>query len=130
MCDNSRNMASQAKNAEFEIADLAAKHNRELESPNFRRSLTLNIYAWADPAHALLEILQNADDAGPAGDNSSVSIEFNFRSDGLIVRHDGQPFSSDDARGICSIGDSTKSAEKHIGFMGIGFKFQVLDFEF
>jgi len=105
------------------VADIAKRHREELEaSENLRRSLALHVHAWPDPAHALLEILQNADDAGPRPASGGVSIEFRLLEGALLVEHDGREFSATDVKALCSVGDTAKSAEKHIGFMGIGFK--------
>lgn len=72
---------------------------------------------YAERSHFILELLQNAEDAG------ATSIEFRVCTDKLEVRHDGRAFTPDDVQGICSVGQSTKkSVANKIGRFGIGFK--------
>lgn len=72
---------------------------------------------YAERSHFILELLQNAEDAG------ARSVEFRILQDQLEVRHDGRVFSADDVQGICSVGQSTKkSIANKIGRFGIGFK--------
>ena len=102
---------------------IARDHKKQLANAEMlRKSLPLHVHAWADPAHALLEILQNADDSGPRPGKDGISIDFRFEEDGFVVDHDGCEFCEEDVKGISGIGNTTKSSEKHIGFMGIGFK--------
>lgn len=61
------------------------------------------------------ELLQNAIDAG------ATAIRLEEISDGLLIEHDGRPFTEKDVRALCSRGISTKGAGT-VGFMGIGFK--------
>ncbi len=72
---------------------------------------------YAERSHFILELLQNAEDAG------ATSVEFRVCNDKLEVRHDGRVFTPDDVQGICSVGQSTKkSVANKIGRFGIGFK--------
>ena len=73
---------------------------------------------YADPAHFILELLQNAQDVG------ATRIAFELRRDQLDVRHDGTPFNEADVRGVCGIARSTKEADdpEQIGRFGVGFK--------
>ncbi len=70
---------------------------------------------YTDPAHFLMELIQNAEDAGARLWRLTVMPER------LLVEHDGVPFDARDAVGVLSIGQTTKSAEQ-IGFFGVGFK--------
>ncbi|MBW2124059.1 MAG: hypothetical protein JRH07_19745, partial [Deltaproteobacteria bacterium] len=50
-------------------------------------------------------------------------IRFDLHGNRLEVRHDGRPFSEADVRGICGVGEGTKSEDlTQIGKFGIGFK--------
>ena len=85
------------------------------------RTLT-NLYA--EPAHFIFELLQNAEDAlrrrGPNWRGSRV-VTFHL-SDGLLrVDHFGEPFNEADVQAICSVGETTKDLTD-IGSFGIGFK--------
>lgn len=70
---------------------------------------------YTDPGHFLIELLQNAEDAG------AKSWRVVFDKDKLIVWHDGIPFDTRDVVGITSIGQTTKRKQQ-IGFFGVGFK--------
>jgi hypothetical protein len=72
---------------------------------------------YTDRTHFIFELLQNAEDAGAS------SIQFNLCEDRLEVRHNGRPFNEADVRGVCGVGDGTKSEDlTQIGKFGIGFK--------
>lgn len=68
------------------------------------------------PRHIVSELLQNADDAGAA--EAIVRIE----NDMFIFEHDGEDFTEEHFRSLCSFGYSNKRALHTIGFRGIGFK--------
>lgn len=75
--------------------------------------------------HFIYELLQNAEDAlkRRACKTGSLSIQFSLFPDHLRVSHFGQIFNEQDVRGICGIGESTKSKDlTSIGRFGIGFK--------
>lgn len=81
---------------------------------NFSQILT-GIYE--NPAHFLYELVQNAEDA-----RASV-VEFDLRTDCLVIRHDGRRFNLRDVQGVTGIGESPKVDDlTEIGRFGIGFK--------
>lgn len=88
---------------------------------NSIRTLT-NLYA--EPAHFVFELLQNAEDAlRRRGANwcGPRAVKFQL-SDGLLrVGHFGIPFNEADVQSICSVGETTKELTD-IGRFGIGFK--------
>lgn len=90
---------------------------------NYGRLLA-NLYA--DPAHFILELLQNAEDALGKRDpewQGTRSVSFRLAEDDLRVKHSGRPFDEADVRGICEIGESEKADDvTAIGRFGIGFK--------
>jgi hypothetical protein len=80
---------------------------------------------YDDRTHFIYELLQNAEDALRRRENKvgHRSVRFTLSRDSLRVSHFGQPFTDRDVRGICGIGEGTKSADlTAIGHFGIGFK--------
>lgn len=72
---------------------------------------------YTDRTHFMFELLQNAEDAGAS------RILFRVLQDRLEVKHDGRPFNESDVRGLCGVGEGTKSEDlTKIGKFGIGFK--------
>jgi hypothetical protein len=79
----------------------------------------LEVYGrlYADPAHFIFELLQNAEDAG------ARRVKFSLFRDRLEVLNDGSLFTDANVRGICAIARGTKSDDlTQIGKFGIGFK--------
>ena len=72
---------------------------------------------YADPAHFLFELLQNAED------ERATQVEITVRADAILFEHNGDPFEPSDVEGITGIGNTTKLGEENkIGCFGIGFK--------
>lgn len=92
---------------------LLSERPRDVSQANAERLLSSQVYT--DPGHFLLELLQNADDAGA----SRFRVEFS--SDRIVVRHNGAPFDFRDLVGLLSIGQTTKKSTQ-IGYFGVGFK--------
>ena len=78
---------------------------------------------YDDRTHFIFELLQNAEDAFKRRQDwqGKKAVEFTLRDNSLCVSHFGIPFSENDVRGICGIGESTKDLTS-IGRFGIGFK--------
>lgn len=80
----------------------------------------------------ILELLQNADDAGLSG--QAVNVHFRVVGDYLIVSHNGQHFSATDVEKICDYAQQTytdkSSDSEKTGYKGIGFKaiFSISDY--
>lgn len=67
---------------------------------------------------SLIELLQNADDAGA----NAFYVE-PLDSNAFLVANNGHPFTSEDFLALCRSGASTKKRKSNtIGFRGIGFK--------
>jgi hypothetical protein len=72
---------------------------------------------YTDRTHFVFELLQNAEDAG------ATRILFSLFNDKLEVIHNGRLFNEWDVRGICGVGEGTKTEDlTQIGKFGIGFK--------
>ena len=72
---------------------------------------------YTDRTHFIFELLQNAEDAGAS------QIRFRLFEGRLEVNHDGRLFNEADVRGVCGVGEGTKSEDlTQIGKFGIGFK--------
>ncbi len=72
---------------------------------------------YTDRTHFIFELLQNAEDAG------ATRILFSLFDDRLEVTHDGRLFNERDVRGVCGVGEGTKTEDlTQIGKFGIGFK--------
>ncbi|MBF2761597.1 MAG: hypothetical protein ISN28_15460 [Ectothiorhodospiraceae bacterium AqS1] len=72
---------------------------------------------YSDRTHFVYELLQNAED------KDATRVRLNLYEDRLEFLHDGTPFDKADIRGICGIGEGTKSDDlTKIGKFGIGFK--------
>lgn len=80
-----------------------------------RASRMSQVSMYADTAHFVFEILQNADDAG------ATEIVFEVSEDRLVIEHDGNPFTSDDVKAISYFGKGKTDITK-IGHFGLGFK--------
>ena len=81
---------------------------------------------YAKRTHFIFEMLQNAEDAiarrgakwaGPR------AVSFHLAEKHFRISHYGVPFNEKDVRGICGIGESTKTdSPNEIGRFGLGFK--------
>jgi len=104
-----------ARRRRFTADVLALLHGapRSLSQANAEELLSRRVYT--DPGHFLVELLQNAEDAGASA--FRVTID----GAGVTAWHDGAPFDARDVVGVLSIGQTTKSRDQ-IGFFGVGFK--------
>jgi len=78
----------------------------------------------------LFELLQNANDAikdwidlHPGAEREADRrVRLVLTRNSLLVANTGEPFRENNVRSICRLGKTTKSASKHVGHKGIGFK--------
>ena len=81
------------------------------------RHLSFLGHLYTDRTHFIFELLQNAEDAGAS------RIIFDLFEDRLEVSHNGRVFDEKDVRGVCGVGEGTKTEDlTQIGKFGIGFK--------
>jgi hypothetical protein len=81
------------------------------------RHLSFLSRLYTDRTHFVFELLQNAEDAG------ATRILFSLFDDRLEVTHNGRVFKEQDVRGVCGVGEGTKTEDlTKIGKFGIGFK--------
>lgn len=91
-------------------------------SDSFTRSLDLLATGlFTREGQFFYELIQNAEDCTEHGEESTVEVV--LRSDGVVVRNDGQLFDEEDVRNVCDVGRTLKrETDENIGFWGIGFK--------
>lgn len=89
-------------------------HNEEMLGKD-RASRMSQVSMYADTAHFVFEILQNADDA------DATEVVFKVSEDQLVIEHNGNPFTSDDVKAISYFGKGKTDITK-IGHFGLGFK--------
>lgn len=81
------------------------------------RALETIIKLYADKAHFVYELLQNAEDA------EATVVRFEQYEDRLEVLHNGKPFTSENLKRLCDIAKSDKIEDVNkIGKFGVGFK--------
>lgn len=94
--------------------DAISRYNEEQLGKD-RKSRMSQVAMYADTAHFVYELLQNADDAG------ATEIRFLLSADALVVEHNGKPFDEADVRAISYFGKG-KTEVTAIGHFGLGFK--------
>lgn len=79
---------------------------------------SLNLVKKMFPRYSsfIMEFIQNADDS------ASTQISINLDKENVVIKNNGKSFDEKDVRSLCSIGESTKSLQDYIGYLGIGFK--------
>ena len=82
---------------------------------------------FAKTAHFLLELVQNAEDAGLRGLREGKLLEKGifqvFLSEKRVkVVHNAPPFAAEDVNAICGLRTTKKPKEGTLGYLGIGFK--------
>ena len=97
------------------------------DSINMLSTVSESIFSRS--AHFILELLQNAEDAGSILDNGRGEIEFHISPTRIKVTHNGVPFNDANVNAICGVRSSKKPEEGTLGYLGIGFKsvFKVSD---
>ena len=97
------------------IERLEKKRRREATEVAIR-AIKRIVDSWSEITCCLIELIQNADDAG------ATLAEIIFLDKGMLFRHNGKKFDEKDVEAISDIGITTKKRDVHIGWLGIGFK--------
>lgn len=89
---------------------------------------TVSESIFSRSAHFILEILQNAEDAGAKLPRKG-EISFHVAPSKIKVTHNGVPFKDINVNAICGVRSSKNPEEGTLGYLGIGFKsvFKVTD---
>lgn len=97
------------------------------DSINMLSTVSESIFSRS--AHFILELLQNAEDAGSMLSGKHGEIEFHISPALVKVIHNGAPFNNENVNAICGVRSSKKPEEGTLGYLGIGFKsvFKVSD---
>lgn len=102
------------------------KDNKEYSTPSQAVNQASSLDAlsgdlYTDSKRFIYELLQNADDS--AITHSPVKVWIKIFGENLVIAHSGQPFTTRDIQGICSVNNGTKKADlTKTGYKGIGFK--------
>lgn len=90
---------------------------------------TVSESIFSRSAHFILEVLQNAEDAGRKGSAPRGEIAFHLSPQWVKIVHNGAPFSEADINAICGVRSSKHPELDTLGYLGIGFKsvFKVSD---
>lgn len=89
---------------------------------------TVSESIFSRSAHFILEVLQNAEDAGSKLPGKG-EISFYVSPSRIKVTHNGAPFKDINVNAICGVRSSKKPEEGTLGYLGIGFKsvFKITD---
>ena len=79
----------------------------------FSKFMDLILIMFPNYGSLTMEFIQNADDA------HSNYIKFIISEKSIEIINDGDIFSKTDINSICGIGDSSKSLENYIGYLGV-----------
>src|SRR2546427_8318639 len=72
---------------------------------------TVSESVFSRSAHFILELLQNAEDAGPKNATPEGEIEFSISRNRIKITHNGVPFAESNVNAICGV-RSTKKPEE------------------
>lgn len=83
---------------------------------------TISESIFSRSAHFILELLQNAEDAGSKISTGAGEIEFSVSEARIKVTHNGLPFIEQDVNAISGVRSTKKPEQGTLGYLGIGFK--------
>jgi len=90
---------------------------------------TISQSVFSRSAHFILELLQNAEDAGSLKGAGPGEMEIRISPSRIRISHNGKPFGEPDVDAICGVRSNKKPEQGTLGYLGIGFKsvFKVSD---
>lgn len=102
--------------------EIEASRKTRLWQDSIHMLSTVSESIFSRSAHFILELLQNAEDAGAANGSGKGEITFSISPDRIKVTHNGTPFVDTNVNAICGVRSSKKPEEGTLGYLGIGFK--------
>ena len=102
--------------------EIEASRESRLWKDSINMLNTVSESVFSRSAHFILELLQNAEDAGPKSVTPAGEIEFSISPNRIKITHNGLPFAAANVDAICGVRSSKKPEEGTLGFLGIGFK--------
>jgi hypothetical protein len=109
--------------------EIEASRDSRLWKDSVNMLSTVSESIFSRSAHFILELLQNAEDAGQLSTNAKGEIKFCISKERVKVIHNGAPFKEANVNAICGVRSTKKPVEGTLGFLGIGFKsvFKITD---
>src|SRR5262245_61548536 len=87
-------------------AEIEAARSTRLWRDSINMLTTVSESVFSRSAHFILELLQNAEDAGPKDRPAAGEIEFRVSASRIRVTHNGVPFSESNVDAICGVRSS------------------------
>lgn len=101
--------------AKVQIEAIRIQNEKDFQSGKSRKAINLLADSFPEVNMYILELIQNAVDAG------ATCIAIQVDDADLEFSHDGQPLRIENIKAMSDIASSTKGLES-VGFMGVGFK--------
>ena len=107
---------------------IEADRGRRTWEDTIRGVSLISTLIFTSSSHFVMEIIQNAEDAG-IGQNENGEMEIRFSQKRVLITHNARPFSKDDVDAICGLRTTKKPELGSIGYLGIGSKsvFKITD---
>lgn len=111
------------------LKEIESSRNTRLWEDSIHMLGIISESIFSRSAHFILELLQNAEDAGSKIGAGVGEIGFSVSPVRIKITHNGQPFNEEDVNAICGVRSSKKPEQGTLGFLGIGFKsvFKITD---
>jgi hypothetical protein len=98
------------------LYDVYQNADSEIVQPTVSGAINRLQKAFPKRGHFLMEFIQNSDDSG----SELLKIEIDDKS--VKVYNSGNVFAEKDVKSICQVGQSSKTPEDYVGYLGVGFK--------
>jgi len=108
--------------------DILADKNRRIWKDAVRAVSLVSELVFTRSSHFIMELIQNAEDAGVRVPTTGEMIIRVSRKH-VLVTHNARPFNEEDVNAICGLRTTKKPESGSIGYLGIGFKsvFKITD---